>query len=105
MKRALVLSHRSNMVMQKQIKCFDDRRHTSEKSIRAHVRKQQFSAIFDEKIEVRERCKGVHCVDLGESFQTYIYLQNVASIQPRTSRFCRPQHFTPPGNKFRSEKL
>ena len=26
------------------------------------------SAIFNEKIEIRERCKGVHCVDLGESF-------------------------------------
>ena len=25
------------------------------------------SAIFNEKIEIRERCKGVHCVDLGES--------------------------------------
>ena len=33
----------------------------------------------------RERCKGVHCVDLGESFATIIYLQNLASIQPRTS--------------------
>ena len=32
------------------------------------------------------RCKGVHCIDLGESFQTHIYLQNLASIQPRTSR-------------------
>ena len=42
-------------------------------------------AIFDEKIEIRERCKGVHCVDLGESFPTSIYLQNLASIQPRTS--------------------
>ena len=31
------------------------------------------------------RCKGMHCVDLGESFPTSIYLQNVASIQPRTS--------------------
>ena len=30
-------------------------------------------AIFDEKIEIRERCKGVHCVDLGESFPTRIY--------------------------------
>ena len=30
-------------------------------------------------------CKGVHCVDLGESFQTHIFLQNLASIQPRTS--------------------
>ena len=27
----------------------------------------------------------VHCVDLGESFQTHIYLKNLASIQPRTS--------------------
>ena len=27
----------------------------------------------------------MHCVDLGESFQTHIYLQNLASIQPRTS--------------------
>ena len=44
-----------------------------------------FLAIFDEKIEIRERCKGVHCVDLGESFPTSIYLQNLASIQPRTS--------------------
>ena len=43
------------------------------------------SAIFTEKIEIRERCKGVHCVDLGESFPTNIYLQNLASIQPRTS--------------------
>jgi len=42
-------------------------------------------AIFDEKVEIRERCKGVHCVDLGESFPTSIYLQKSASIQPRTS--------------------
>ena len=42
-------------------------------------------AIFDEKIEIRERCKGVHCVDLGESFPTRIYLQKSASIQPRPS--------------------
>ena len=34
---------------------------------------------------VPKRCKGVHCVDLGESFPTSIYLQNLASIQPRTS--------------------
>ena len=27
----------------------------------------------------------VHCVDLGESFPTSIYLQKSASIQPRTS--------------------
>ena len=42
-----------------------------------------------------EQCKGVHCVDLGESFQTHIYLQNLASIQPRTS----PSKF---GVKFNS---
>ena len=29
-------------------------------------------AIFDEKIEIIERCKGVHCVDLGESFPTLL---------------------------------
>ena len=30
-------------------------------------------AIFKQKNKGRERCKGVHCVDLGESFQTNIY--------------------------------
>ena len=45
------------------------------------------SAIFNEHFEIRDRSKGVHCVDLGESFPTSIYLQNLASIQPRTSRF------------------
>ena len=39
--------------------------------------------------------KGVHCVDLGESFPTSIYLQKSASIQPRTS----PSKF---GGKFNS---
>ena len=43
------------------------------------------SAIFNEHFEIRERCKGVHCVDLGESFQKHVYLENLASIQPRTS--------------------
>ena len=42
-------------------------------------------AFFKQKIELAELCKGVHCVDLGESFQTHIFLQNFASIQPRTS--------------------
>ena len=27
----------------------------------------------------------MHCIDLGESFQTHIYLQHLDSIQPRTS--------------------
>ena len=35
-------------------------------------------AIFDEKIEITKRCKGVHCVDLGESFPTIIHLQTLA---------------------------
>ena len=35
---------------------------------------------------IAELCKGLQCVDLGESFQTHIHLQNLASIQPRTSR-------------------
>ena len=53
--------------------------------------------ISDKKIGIRERiprerCKGVHCVDLGEGFPTSIDLQNLASIQPRTSlvKFARP---------------
>ena len=48
--------------------------------------------IFKQKIEIRERCKAVYFVDLGESFPTHIYLQNLASIQPRTSpvKFARP---------------
>ena len=41
-------------------------------------------ANFWQKIEIAELCKGVHCVDLGESFQTHIDLQNLASMQPRT---------------------
>ena len=45
----------------------------------------KISQNFDQKNEIRKRCKGVHCVDLGESFQTHIYMQNLASIQPRTS--------------------
>ena len=57
------------------------------------------SVSFDEKIEIRERCKGVHCVDLGESFPTSIHLQNLASIQPRTSlvKFARSPRTDPPG--------
>ena len=59
-------------------------------------------AIFDEKIEIRKRCKGVHCVDLGESFPTHIFLQTLASIQRRTSlvKFARPPRTDPPGIIF-----
>ena len=61
------------------------------------VKLAKFSAIFKQKIELRgrtrffsphgfpgfwdsipNRCKGVHRVDLGESFPTSIYLQNSA---------------------------
>ena len=36
----------------------------------------------------------MHCVDLGESFQTHIYLQHLTTIQPRTSpvKFARSTH-------------
>ena len=37
------------------------------------------------RFRIPKRCKGVHYVDLGESFPTSIYLQKLASIQPRTS--------------------
>ena len=40
---------------------------------------------FLQKVEISEACKRVHCVDLEESFQTHIYLQNFVSIQPRTA--------------------
>ena len=48
-----------------------------------------------------EQCKGVHCVDLGESFQTHIYVQNLASIQPRTTpvKFACSPCTDPPGAK------
>ena len=41
----------------------------------------------------------MHCVDLGESFPTTIFLQNLASIQPRTSpfKFARSPRTDPPG--------
>ena len=41
----------------------------------------------------------MHCVDLGESFPTHIYLQKSASIQPRTSpvKFDRSPCTDPPG--------
>ena len=52
-----------------------------------------------------EQCKGVHCVDLGESFQTHIFLQKLASIQPKTSpvKFARSigaasRFHSPPGH-------
>ena len=55
--------------------------------------------LSEQKIELRERCKAVHCVDLGESFPTHILLQNLASIQPRTSpfKFARSPRTDPPG--------
>ena len=54
---------------------------------------EHFLVNFQQKIEISafqkrcipKRCKGVRCVDLGESFQTHIFLQILASIQLRTS--------------------
>ena len=53
-----------------------------------------------DRLWIPKRCKGVHCVDLGESFPTHTYLQNLVSTQPRTS----PVRFagTPLGHKYRS---
>ena len=39
---------------------------------------------FSKKYIILDQCKGVLCVDLGESIQTHIFLQKLASIQPRT---------------------
>ena len=36
--------------------------------------------IFGLNFEIEERCKGVHCVDLGENFPTSIYLQKQAPV-------------------------
>ena len=46
----------------------------------------------------------VHCVNLGESFPTSIYLQNLASIQPRTSlvKLARSPCTDPPGARWAS---
>ena len=43
----------------------------------------------------------MHCVDLGESFQTHIFLQHLASMQQRTSpvKFARSPRTDPPGVK------
>ena len=42
-----------------------------------------FPPVFDYGFQ--KLSKGVNFVDLGESFPTSIYLQNLASIQPRMS--------------------
>ena len=56
--------------------------------------KFEIQNVAPKRNEIAELCKGVHCVDLGESIQTHIFLQNFASIQPRTSphKFVHLQH-------------
>ena len=53
---------------------------------------------------ILEQCKGVQCVDLGESFPTHIYLQKLASIRPRTSppKFARSEDLA--GGPRRAER-
>ena len=46
---------------------------------------EQRREVFTLAGQTSQECKGVHGLDLGESFQTHIYLQNLASIQPKTS--------------------
>ena len=59
----------------------------------------KFLTNFDKRIEIAELCKGVHCVDLGESFPTHSLLQNLDSIQPLASsfKFARSPRTDPPG--------
>ena len=58
--------------------------------------------IFNEEIEIGERCKRIYCVDLGESFHFSIlfeyFLQKLASIQLRASpvKFARSPCTDPP---------
>ena len=51
---------------------------------------------------IPKRYKGVHFVDLGESFPTHIFLQNLASMQLRTSpvKFACSPRTDPPGIGF-----
>ena len=60
---------------------------------------KQFSNKTIELENGPKRCKEVHIVDLGESFSTHIFLENVPSIQPRTSlvKFARSLRTDPPG--------
>ena len=62
----------------------------SAKFLKKFVNFGKLLAIFLKNV-ILELCKGVYCVDVGESFQTHIYLQNLALIQPRTS----PLKFVP----------
>ena len=51
----------------------------------------------------------MHCVDLGESFPTHIYLQNLASIQPRGLPASQPAENEPfqvcPLSAYRSPRF
>ena len=53
------------------------------------IQSQKILAIFDEKIEIRERCKGVHCVDLGESFPTSSDARVILVVRWRVARYWR----------------
>ena len=59
--------------------------HKMKKSEIQLFNREKMLTIFGWNFEIQERCKVVHCVDFGESFQTHINLQHLASIQPRTS--------------------
>ena len=52
---------------------------------RSALNSAKFQQNFWQKFEIGKRCKGVYCVDVGESFHLSLYLQNLVSIQPRTS--------------------
>jgi hypothetical protein len=57
----------------------------SAKSSKKSAKISRKNSNFQQNFEIRERCKGVYCVELGESFPTSSYFQNLVSVQPRTS--------------------
>ena len=83
-----------NFIKKSQKKCKSRWRKWKKAEIQYSIAKKML-VIVGWNFEIEERCKVVHCVDLGESFPTSIYLQKSASIQPRTS----PSKF---GAKFNS---
>ena len=80
-------------------KCKIRRRKLKNRKFNYSIAKKMLT-IFGGDLEIEERCKGMHCVDLGESFPTSIYLQSLASIQPRTSlvKFARSPRKDRPGS-------
>ena len=75
------------------------------------------TGFYCRNFEIEERCKRLLCVDIGESFPTSIFLQNLVSIHLKTSpetskfdfrvtqRFNFPMVFSPSWSFSASKKL